>query len=113
MEQIDLAAPPAPSSGGDKNSTISSQGTNEKDQPKESDTTTAETQPAAEVSVLPSSSGGQEKVLSHTVQPNETLFRVAMKYYNSQDGLEIIRKANNIKGNEIQAGQVLKIPIKN
>lgn len=55
----------------------------------------------------------EETTLYHTVKPSETLFRVAMTYYKSQDGIPIIQKANNLKGNEIKAGQVLKIPIKN
>lgn len=46
----------------------------------------------------------------HTVQPNENLFRIAMKYYQSQSGIEIIQKANNLNGIEIMVGQVLKIP---
>lgn len=111
-QQIDLPAAPAPSSGGDKNSPSSLNINSEKEQKKESDKATAVTQPAAEVSAQPpvDSSAGEEKIVFHTVQPNETLFRVAMKYYKTQAGIEIIRKANNIKGNEIQAGQVLKIP---
>jgi len=36
-----------------------------------------------------------------------------MTYYKSKDGIEIIQKANNLEGNEIRTGQVLKIPIKN
>lgn len=59
-------------------------------------------------------SNDQEEVsgelVYHTVQSNETLFRIAMKYYNSQSGINIIKQANKIQGNEIQAGQVLKIP---
>ncbi|HAQ08240.1 MAG TPA: peptidoglycan-binding protein LysM [Bacillus bacterium] len=111
-EQIDIAAAPAPISGGDKNSSLSSASNSVKEQKKNSDKAAAVTQPAAEVSAQPpaDSSGNEEKVIFHTVQPNETLFRVAIKYYKTQDGIEIIRKANNIKGNEIQAGQVLKIP---
>jgi LysM repeat protein len=46
----------------------------------------------------------------HTVQPNENLFRIAMKYYQSQSGIEIIQQANNLNGIEIMVGQVLKIP---
>lgn len=51
-----------------------------------------------------------DEMVYHTVQSNETLFRIAMKYYNSQNGIDIIKNANGIQGNEIQAGQVLKIP---
>ncbi|CEG27687.1 LysM peptidoglycan-binding domain-containing protein [Bacillus sp. B-jedd] len=58
------------------------------------------------------SSSNSEKMLYHTVKPGETLFRIAMNYYKSQDGIEIIRKANGIKENEIKVGETLKIPIK-
>lgn len=53
------------------------------------------------------------KIVYHTVQPKETLFRLSMKYYNSQAGINIIRKANRIQGDEIYVGQVLKIPLNN
>jgi len=46
----------------------------------------------------------------HTVKQNETVYRIAMNYYNSPSGVDIIRKANNIKNDKIQAGQVLVIP---
>jgi LysM repeat protein len=46
----------------------------------------------------------------HTVQPKETLFSIAMKYYQSQSGIELIQEANNLNGIEIMVGQVLKIP---
>jgi LysM repeat protein len=49
-------------------------------------------------------------IVYHTVQSNETLFRIAMNYYQSQAGIEIIQKANKLVGNEIKVGQVLKIP---
>ncbi|SFA98135.1 MULTISPECIES: LysM peptidoglycan-binding domain-containing protein [unclassified Bacillus (in: firmicutes)] len=45
----------------------------------------------------------------HTVQSQETLFAIAMKYYQSKSGIEIIQKDNGIKNNDIKAGQVLKI----
>lgn len=60
----------------------------------------------------PESGSGSQKIVYHTVQPSETLFRISMKYYHSQDGIPIIREANKIKGNEIKEGQVLKIPLK-
>ncbi|OAK75818.1 LysM peptidoglycan-binding domain-containing protein [Lederbergia galactosidilytica] len=46
----------------------------------------------------------------HTVQPGETLFRIAMNYYQSQEGIEKIRQANGLSGNEISVGQKLRIP---
>ncbi|KAB7709227.1 LysM peptidoglycan-binding domain-containing protein [Bacillus aerolatus] len=51
------------------------------------------------------------KIVYHTVKPQETVFRISMTYYKSQAGIEKIRKANNLNGNEIRVGQVLKIPL--
>lgn len=51
------------------------------------------------------------KVTFHTVQPKETLFSIAKKYYNSPLGMDIIRKANLLKDDHIETGQVLKIPL--
>lgn len=117
---IDVAvAAPAPEAGNDKNSSS----TDPVDKQKNSasvtgpeDTTATETVVESTDSAAVSTGtneGAAEKIVYHTVQPNETLFRVAMKYYKSQDGIPIIKSANNIQGNEIKAGQVLKIPIKN
>lgn len=47
----------------------------------------------------------------HTVKTGETLYRIAMNYYHSQSGIEIIKQANHMNNNEIHVGQVLKIPI--
>ncbi len=54
----------------------------------------------------------QEKadVVYHTVKPKETMYRIAMNYYQSPAGIEIIKKANNLRNENIQAGQVLAIP---
>ncbi|WP_445492155.1 LysM peptidoglycan-binding domain-containing protein [Niallia sp. 03133] len=51
------------------------------------------------------------KVVYHKVAKGETLYRIAMNYYHSDDGIEKIRAANNLQGNEIQLGQTLKIPL--
>ncbi|NQD65192.1 LysM peptidoglycan-binding domain-containing protein [Bacillus haikouensis] len=68
----------------------------------ETDTHSDESKPAQESS---------SEIIYHTVQPQETIFRIAMKYYHSQDGIAKIKKANNLPSNEIQSGQVLKIPL--
>ena len=52
-----------------------------------------------------------KEIITHTVGPKETLFRISIKYYKSRTGEEIIRSYNNLSGNEIYEGQVLKIPI--
>lgn len=117
-EEIDVvAAGPAPSSGGDKNTPETPVVGEDKEggeiadpaspEPENEPSSTEGTATGEEVS------GSSEKIIYHTVKPNETLFRVSMTYYKSQEGIPIIKKANSIQGNEIQAGQVLKIPIKN
>ncbi|MFF2448757.1 LysM peptidoglycan-binding domain-containing protein [Neobacillus sp. NPDC058068] len=55
----------------------------------------------------------QDKIIYHTVKPQETLFKLAKKYYNSAKGIDIIKKANNLHSDQIQVGQVLKIPLNN
>ncbi len=113
-----VAAAPAPSSSGDKDSAEAISVTGKKEIKAEEPTTAPEQK---EEQATPESSPAQdegeaasgETIIYHTVKPSETLFRVAMTYYKSQDGIPIIQKANNLKSNEIQAGQVLKIPIKN
>ncbi|MGM9925981.1 MAG: LysM peptidoglycan-binding domain-containing protein [Bacillus sp. (in: firmicutes)] len=51
------------------------------------------------------------KVIEHVVQPQETIFRIAMKYYSSQAGIDIIKRENGLSSNEIMVGQVLRIPL--
>lgn len=70
-------------------------------------------QPASSAASQPKPPAKTSKIVYHTVQPKETLFRIAMKYYSSQAGMDIIRNANNIQGDQIYAGQVLKIPLNN
>jgi len=53
----------------------------------------------------------EEKFVFHTVQKGETLFKISMEYFNGQQGIELIKQANGIVGNEINAGVTLKIPL--
>lgn len=55
------------------------------------------------------SSTQQAATTSHTVKRGENLTKIAQKYGVTVDE---IRKANNIKGDDIKAGQTLKIPTK-
>ncbi|HZH61549.1 MAG TPA: LysM peptidoglycan-binding domain-containing protein [Metabacillus sp.] len=52
------------------------------------------------------------EIKTHKVAAGETLFSIAIKYYNSRSGEDIIREYNHFNGNEIFEGQILKIPIK-
>ncbi|WP_142354019.1 LysM peptidoglycan-binding domain-containing protein [Fredinandcohnia onubensis] len=49
----------------------------------------------------------------HKVKADETLYRISMKYYKSRSGEELIKRENNLNGDTVIEGQVLKIPIKN
>lgn len=59
----------------------------------------------------PKTSTKETKVITHVVKEEETLFRIAMKYYGSREGEDIIRRYNNLQGNDIYVGQKLKIPL--
>jgi LysM repeat protein len=52
------------------------------------------------------------EVKNHKVAAGETLFIIAIKYYKSRSGEEIIRQYNGIEANNIYEGQILKIPLK-
>ncbi|WP_064090993.1 LysM peptidoglycan-binding domain-containing protein [Rossellomorea aquimaris] len=82
----------------DKGSSSTNQGKDGGEQPKD------DAQPEPEEKQT-------QNIVYHKVQPQETLFRIAMKYYHSQAGIEKIRQRNNIQDNEIQTGQVLEIPL--
>jgi LysM repeat protein len=51
------------------------------------------------------------KTIYHTVKPKETLFKLAIRYYHSKNGVTIIKEANRLQSESIYAGQVLKIPL--
>ncbi|MGG3470820.1 LysM peptidoglycan-binding domain-containing protein [Neobacillus pocheonensis] len=68
-----------------------------------------ETKKSPSPTIIPKKS----RIVYHTVQPKETLYHIAMEYYHSQTGMEIIKQANHIQGDSINAGQVLKIPLNN
>lgn len=47
---------------------------------------------------------------THVVQPGETLYRIAINYYNSADAVEKIKSANGLTSNSISTGQALVLP---
>jgi cytoskeletal protein RodZ len=61
----------------------------------------------------PSTETEASKISSHTVKPNENLYRIAMMYYHNPKGMDIIMEANHLTSKQINAGQVLKIPLNN
>jgi type IV pilus assembly protein PilO len=51
------------------------------------------------------------EIIEHKVQPGETLYRISQKYYNDRSGEDLIKEYNELEGNTVYTGQVLKIPI--
>ncbi|MDY7430902.1 LysM peptidoglycan-binding domain-containing protein [Bacillus sp. V26] len=52
-----------------------------------------------------------KRIVQHTVQKKETLYRISMKYYKSRSGEEKIRAYNHLNGNDVYTGQILDIPL--
>ncbi|WP_338776836.1 LysM peptidoglycan-binding domain-containing protein [Metabacillus sp. FJAT-52054] len=52
------------------------------------------------------------KVVEHVVKPKENLYRISLKYFKSREGEAIIKDYNQLSANEVYAGQVLEIPLK-
>jgi type IV pilus assembly protein PilO len=50
-------------------------------------------------------------ILIHKVEPGETLFSIAMRYYHSREGEMIIKNYNHLEGITVYSGTTLKIPI--
>ena len=61
--------------------------------------------------IAPPIKTNEKSIVYHTVKPGETIYRISMKYYQSKSGIETIKSANNLAGNEIRTGQVLTIPL--
>lgn len=91
-------------------SPLQSSGVNEENASEKDKNSNPPTETAKKQTVSPAKTDG---VVYHTVQPKETLYRISMKYYKSQKGMDIIREANHFQGDSINAGQVLKIPLNN
>lgn len=47
---------------------------------------------------------------THIVKANETLYRIAINYYNDPSAVEKIKSANGLSSNEIAVGQKLVLP---
>lgn len=52
------------------------------------------------------------KIIHHIVLEQETLASISLKYYNSDEGIPLIKKWNRLDRSEVKAGETLKIPIK-
>lgn len=65
---------------------------------------------AAEEAEKKAEAEAETTYIYHTVAANETLYRIAMNYYNSKSGVNIIKQANQLASDNVMVGQVLKIP---
>ncbi|WP_075617654.1 LysM peptidoglycan-binding domain-containing protein [Paenisporosarcina indica] len=77
------------------------------------ETTVPEDQPAAPPVEQPSEVPSEPQPTSdktHVVQPGENLYRIALKYYPSGGGVDLIKSANNLTSDSISSGQTLIIP---
>ncbi|MCQ6273845.1 LysM peptidoglycan-binding domain-containing protein [Bacillus sp. V3B] len=54
---------------------------------------------------------GPKDIIYHTVQPDDTLYSISMKYYKSKAGIDTIKSTNGLTSNEIRIGQVLTISL--
>lgn len=59
--------------------------------------------------VLPGTSVKQEP-LKYTVREGETLWSVSRKFFGDHKSVEKIKRLNNLSGDELRAGMVLRIP---
>jgi LysM repeat protein len=101
-EKTDTVAQPVQTDSNNQNTNTTSNSNNQ-------DTNTSETVQKNTTTQSPVTS---KKMIYHTVNTQETLFKIAMKYYHSADGVKIIKQANHLVNEQIVVGQVLKIPLK-
>ncbi|MDN7240355.1 LysM peptidoglycan-binding domain-containing protein [Planococcus sp. N028] len=69
------------------------------------DSASAATTPAANLNVV-----GTTTAPTHKVVKGDTLFSIAIKYYNMKDGMAWIQRANNMRDANVMIGQTLTIP---
>ena len=82
----------------------------EEDEVAKVETTTVESSETKEQSST--STEDDYDIVEHVVKANETIFRISMNYYSSQEGIELIKQWNGLSNNTLKVGQVLKIPVK-
>ncbi|GGJ59977.1 peptidase M23 [Anoxybacillus voinovskiensis] len=71
-----------------------------------------ETETKENETTTPSEKTASDKqVITHVVEANETLFSIAMRYYGTKDGMDIIKHWNHLQSAQLYQGQVLQIPV--
>lgn len=83
-------------------------------QEKEPDTK-PEPQPKKEPNPEPAAAAEPKenyRIVEHTVGPEDNLYRISVKYYGGRSGEDLIKQWNQLSGDSVYEGQVLKIPLK-
>lgn len=82
--------------------------------PEETTTTPEETTTEAPPETTTAAPSG-DLIATHKVASGETLFGIAVKYYQSgsQENIDLIKSANGLTSDVVQVGDELKIPVKN
>lgn len=70
----------------------------------------AEEEKKAEEAKKAAEQAAQAQSKSHTVQPGDTLYSIAMKYYGDPGAVEKIRVANGLSSDSIPSGKTLVLP---
>ncbi|QUG41390.1 LysM peptidoglycan-binding domain-containing protein [Psychrobacillus sp. INOP01] len=76
-------------------------------EPKEEVTEEPKKEPTPVEKTEPTDVAGSK---THIVKENETLYRIAVNYYNDPSAVEKIKSANGLTSNEIAVGQKLVLP---
>lgn len=98
----------------EEDSVADSEEESQKDAEEESTVVEKETDTEEDTTEEPTVTEPEEEQVSsektHIVQPDETLYRIAMNYYNSPDAVERIKEANGLTTDSISTGQELILP---
>lgn len=98
----------------EEDSVADSEEESQKDAEEESTVVEKETDTEEDTTEEPPVTEPEEEQVSsektHIVQPDETLYRIAMNYYNSPDAVERIKEANGLTTDSISTGQELILP---
>ncbi|MEK3977794.1 LysM peptidoglycan-binding domain-containing protein [Psychrobacillus sp. FSL K6-2836] len=78
-----------------------------KEEPKEEVTEEPKKEPVVVEKTEPTEVASSK---THIVKENETLYRIAVNYYNDPSAVEKIKSANGLTSNEIAVGQKLVLP---
>ena len=96
----------------DKDASEEDTDTSEENKDASDENTDSDEEKQEETDDIVERNGEKYKIITYKVQPNETLFDIAIEHYNNTKGVELILNWNNIKKPEnLKAGTTIEIPI--